>query len=97
MQMMLLRFTYVDAWDRQERKINAPATHIDDFCTMLDIPKKRRRRVKQTASLGERLLQSAREARAAAKQLPPGVDQARLLKHAREAEAVAQLDELLKR
>ena len=43
------------------------------------------------------MLQAAREARDAAKQMPPGVDQARLLKRAREAEAVAQLDELLKR
>jgi len=62
----------------------------------LDIPKKRRRRFKQVAPLSERLLQSAREAREAARQLPPGLDQARLLKRAREAEAVAQLNELLK-
>jgi len=67
------------------------------LCMTLDVSKKRRRRFKQTTPLGERLLQAAREARAAAKQLPPGVDQARLLKRAREAEAVAQLDELLKR
>lgn len=62
-----------------------------------DVPKKRRRRFKQTAPLSERLLQSAREARTAAKQLPPGGDQVQLLKRAREAEAAAQLDELLKR
>jgi hypothetical protein len=63
----------------------------------LDVPKKRRRRLKQAVSLGERLLRAAREARDAAKQLPPGVDQARLLRRAREAEAVAQLDEILRR
>ncbi|WP_407158649.1 hypothetical protein [Bradyrhizobium sp. STM 3557] len=59
--------------------------------------KKQRRRFKQDTPLSERLLRAAREARAAARQLPPGVDQARLLKRAREAEAVAQLDEMLKR
>lgn len=58
--------------------------------------KKRRRRFKQTVSLGERLLQSARDARDAAKQMPPGLDQARLLRRAREAEAIAQLDEFLR-
>lgn len=58
--------------------------------------KKRRRRFKQTLSLGERLLQSARDARDAAKQMPPGLDQARMLRRAREAEAIAQLDEFLR-
>jgi hypothetical protein len=47
--------------------------------------------------LVERLLKAAREAHDAAKLLPPGVDQARLLRRACEAEAVAQLDEILKR
>ena len=67
------------------------------FCMTTDGSKKQRRRFKQNTPLGERLLRAAREARDAAKQLPPGVDQARLLRRAREAEAVAQLDEMLKR
>ncbi len=46
-------------------------------------------------SLGERLLQTAREAREAAKRLPPGVEQARQLRRAREAEAIADLDQFL--
>ena len=47
-------------------------------------------------SLGERLLQTAHEARETAKRLPPGVEQARQLKRAREAEAIADLDQFLK-
>jgi len=62
----------------------------------VEIQKKRRRRVKQTMSLGERLLQTAREARETAKRLPPGVEQARQLRRAREAEAIAELDRFLK-
>jgi hypothetical protein len=77
--------------------MNASTTPIATICMTLDLPKRRRRRLKQTTSLGERLLRAAREARDAAKQLPPGVDQARLLRRAREAEAVAQLDAMLKR
>jgi hypothetical protein len=50
----------------------------------LDIPKKR-------------LVRATHEPPDAAKLLPPGVDQARLLRRACEAEAVAQLDEILKR
>lgn len=56
---------------------------------------RRRRRVKQTVPLGERLLQTAHAARDAAKQLPPGMDQAELLRRAREAEAIAQLEAFL--
>ncbi|WP_315705583.1 MULTISPECIES: hypothetical protein [unclassified Bradyrhizobium] len=62
----------------------------------IETQKKRRRRFKQATPLGERLLKSAREARDAAKQLPPGADQARLLRRAREAEAIAQLEEFLR-
>jgi hypothetical protein len=58
--------------------------------------KKRRRRFKQTLPLGERLLRAARDARDAAKLLPPGLDQNRLLKRAREAEAIAQLEQFLR-
>ena len=61
----------------------------------IEVQKKRRRRVKQTMSLGERLLQAAREARETAKRLPPGVEQARELRRAREAEAIAELDRFL--
>ncbi|WP_315739926.1 MULTISPECIES: hypothetical protein [unclassified Bradyrhizobium] len=57
--------------------------------------KKRRRRVKQTMSLGERLLEMAREARDRAKRLPPGIEQARQLRRAREAEAIVELDRFL--
>jgi hypothetical protein len=66
------------------------------YCMEIEAPKKRRRRVKQTLPLIERLLRSAREARDAAERLPPGQDQMRLLRRAREAEAIAQLDEYLK-
>jgi hypothetical protein len=62
----------------------------------VQIRKKHRRRFKQTLPLAERLLKSAREARAAAERLSPGVDKGRLLKRALEAEAVAQLDEFLR-
>ncbi|CCD98618.1 hypothetical protein [Bradyrhizobium sp. STM 3809] len=61
----------------------------------VDIPKKRRRRVKQTMTLAERLLKTAREARDLAKRLPPGIEQARQLRRAREAEAIAELDRFL--
>ncbi|MBR1138188.1 MAG: hypothetical protein E6614_37855 [Bradyrhizobium sp.] len=61
----------------------------------VETQKKRRRRVKQTMSLGERLLQTAREARDQAKRLPPGIEQARQLRRAREAEAIAELDRFL--
>ncbi|CCD91852.1 conserved hypothetical protein [Bradyrhizobium sp. ORS 375] len=62
----------------------------------VDYRKKRRRRVKQTLSLGERLLQTAHAAREAAKQMPPGADQVQLLARAREAEAIAQLEAFLR-
>jgi hypothetical protein len=58
--------------------------------------KKRRRRVKQALSLGERLMQMARKARETAELLPPGVEQAEQLRRAREAEAIADLDQFLR-
>ncbi|WP_257169190.1 hypothetical protein [Bradyrhizobium sp. SRS-191] len=61
----------------------------------VEIPKKRRRRVKQTMTLGERLLQTAREARDMARRLPPGIEQARQLRRAREAEAIVELERFL--
>jgi len=64
-------------------------------CMETETRKKRRRRFKQTVPLGERLLQTARAAREAAKKLPPGLDQAQLLRRAREAEAIAQLEAFL--
>ncbi|MGJ4949031.1 hypothetical protein [Bradyrhizobium sp. HKCCYLS20291] len=63
---------------------------------MEESQKKRRRRVKQTMTLAERLLQAAREARDIAKHLPPGIEQARHLRRAREAEAIVELDRFLK-
>jgi hypothetical protein len=61
----------------------------------VEVQKKRRRRVKQTMSLGERLLETAREAREIAKRLPPGIEQARQIRRAREAEAIVELDRFL--
>ncbi|CCD97033.1 conserved hypothetical protein [Bradyrhizobium sp. ORS 375] len=60
-----------------------------------EVQKKRRRRVKQTMTLTERLLRAAREARDMAKRLPPGIEQARQLRRAREAEAIVELDRFL--
>ena len=62
----------------------------------IEARKKRRRRFKQVLPLAERLLRSAREARDAAERLPPGLDQTQLLKRAREAEAIVQLDRFLR-
>jgi hypothetical protein len=59
------------------------------------VDKKRRRRFKQTLPLGERLLKAATLARDAAEQMPPGAERTRLLVKAREAEAIAQLDQCL--
>jgi hypothetical protein len=66
------------------------------FAMEIESRKKRRRRFKQALPLAERLLRSAYAARAAAERLPPGLDQMRLLKRAREAEAIVQLDEFLR-
>jgi uncharacterized membrane protein YccC len=62
----------------------------------IETRKKRRRRFKQALPLAERLLRLAREARDAAERLPPGLDQMQLLKRAREAEAIVQLDQFLR-
>jgi uncharacterized membrane protein YccC len=62
----------------------------------IETPKKRRRRFKQTLPLAERLSRLAREARDAAERLPPGLDQKRLLRQAREAEAIVQLEQFLR-
>jgi hypothetical protein len=51
----------------------------------------RRRRFKQTLSLEERLAQEAQRLREEAEQLPPGPQQADLLRKAREDEMVAQM------
>ena len=92
-----VRFTYVDEGPFAEMYSRSKLrAHFGRVRMDVEVQKKRRRRVKQTLPLGERLLKSAREARAAAAQLPPGLDQARLLRRAREAEAIAQLEHFLR-
>jgi hypothetical protein len=51
----------------------------------------RRRRFKQTLTLEERLAEEAQRLREEAKKLPPGPEQADLLRKAREDEMVAQM------
>jgi predicted RNase H-related nuclease YkuK (DUF458 family) len=50
-----------------------------------------RRRVKHTQSLETRLSEEAKSLREKAKKLPPGPEQASLLRKARETEMVAQM------
>jgi hypothetical protein len=50
-----------------------------------------RRRVKHTRSLETRLSEEAKSLREEAKNLPPGPEQANLLRKARETEMVAQM------
>ena len=54
--------------------------------------KMRRRRIKQTIPLRERLLKSAELARERASQLPPGDERQVLMRKAQQAEAVAALE-----
>lgn len=56
---------------------------------------KRRRRVKQTLSLGERLLDFASDARKTAQHLPAGSRRTELLDKARHAEMAARIERLL--
>jgi hypothetical protein len=58
-------------------------------------PLKRRRRVRQTVSLQDRLVQQAREDRVQARSLPPGREREELLRHARRAESASQMTEWL--
>ena len=53
----------------------------------------KRRRVKQTTSLQERLTQFAQEARERAARLPAGPERDGLLKRARQAETAAHIDD----
>lgn len=55
----------------------------------------RRKRVKQEALLGERLLKMAADARHEASRLPLGSQRDRLLRKAKQAETVASLDQWL--
>lgn len=52
----------------------------------------RRKRTKQEFSLHERLLVAAKDARLAAKKLPPGKERETLLRSARESEAAAAIN-----
>ena len=56
----------------------------------------KRRRVKQTNSLEERLLERARQLRQQAAALSPGIEKEALLKLARQAEAGAGMTEWLR-
>ena len=56
----------------------------------------KRRRVKQTNSLEERLLERTRQLRQQAAVLPPGIEKEALLKLARQAEAGARMTEWLR-
>lgn len=58
-------------------------------------PVKRRRRVRQTVSLQDRLSQQAREDRDQARSLPPGREREELLRHARRAESASQMTQWL--
>jgi len=53
----------------------------------------KRRRLKQKASLGDRLASFAKSAREKAAQLAPGADRDELLKKARQADTASHLDE----
>ena len=55
----------------------------------------RRRRVRQTVSLQDRLAQQARVDRDQARRLPPGREREELLRHARRAESASQMTEWL--
>ena len=56
---------------------------------------KKRSRIPLERSLQERLQQFTRGVRAAAKQLPPGVERAELARKAREGEAAANIERWL--
>jgi hypothetical protein len=55
----------------------------------------RRFRFKQNKAVGEMLIKEARLAREMAERLPPGVEQAALLKKARQADTTAHINEWL--
>lgn len=55
----------------------------------------RRRRIKQTASLDQRLDAQAERLRQEARGLPPGVERDRLIQRARQAEVAAHMSEWL--
>jgi hypothetical protein len=58
-------------------------------------PVNRRRRVRQTVSLQDRLAQRARDDRDQARRLPPGREREELLRRARRAESASQMTEWL--
>jgi hypothetical protein len=57
--------------------------------------KRKRNRAKQTTTLHERLIGTARQARAHARALSPGAERQKLLRQARQAEVAAALNESL--
>jgi hypothetical protein len=54
-----------------------------------------RRRVKHTASFGERLAEEAKRLREQAKTLPPGAEREELMRKARQAETASRMNEWL--
>ncbi|QPF81730.1 hypothetical protein IC762_18085 [Bradyrhizobium genosp. L] len=56
----------------------------------------KRRRLKQTQTLEERLKERAKELRDRAKAMPPGAEKEALLKRARQAETGAQMSDWLR-
>lgn len=55
--------------------------------------KKTRRRVKQTISLGDRLTEEAQRLRMEAQAKPPGIQQERLMRRARQLDTAANVNE----
>jgi hypothetical protein len=55
----------------------------------------RRRRVKQTRSFKDRLIEEAAKFRQAAEKLPPGTERELLMRRVRQAEAAAQINDWL--
>ena len=55
----------------------------------------RRRRVKQTSPLDQRLTDQAQRLRKEAEGTPPGIERERLLRKARQVEAAAQMEQWL--
>jgi hypothetical protein len=62
---------------------------------LLPKPAKKRRRVKQTVGLEERLALQARDDRERARSLPPGREREDLLRHARRIEEATRMTEWL--
>jgi len=67
----------------------------EDDRSMSEKPIAKRKRVKHTLTLEERLLEASRNARDKARTLPHGKERAELLRKARESDAAAQINHWL--